>query len=254
MTGPRLTVGFMRMLLASGMACGVERSTLLDAAGLTESDLIDPDAAVPLGAQLAIGRAITEARPGVNVGLVALRYSGPGMLGVLGYALSHCPTLRDALGLFIRYQTLLTDVATWRLVGDRLYVGAHPSLVEFAHPIEHMMGLWVVLGRKLTGQAWVPREVCFRHAPMGDPAEHEAFFGVAPRFEAEADALHLPEGALDLPIQGARIALRPGLVALLEASLPEEAVGETYRAVMSALREHLSSGGGDRDTDRKSVV
>ncbi len=253
MTEPTLAAGLFRMLLGAGVAAGVPRRALLDAAGLTEAELIDPDASLPLTAQLAVGRAVLAARPGINLGLVALKHSGPGTLGVLGYAIAHCPRLRDALGLFIRHQGLVTDAARWRLVGGRLHVGAHPALAALGHPIEHMIGLWVVLGRHLTGQAWVPRAVHFTHAPLGDPAEHAALFGVAPRFEADETLLDLGD-ALDLPVLGARVDLQPGLVALLEARTPEgDGIGETALAVESTLRDLLPRGVADKDAVARSL-
>lgn len=246
MDEPQLTVGFFRMLLASGSAAGVDRATLLAAAGLAEADLVDPDTLLPLSAQLAIGRRIIEALPGRNLGLLSLRHMGQGTLGVLGYALAHSPTLGDAVQTFMRYQRLLTDATTWQLSGDQLTVEPHPLLGELAHPVENMLGMWVMLGRALTGQRWVPRAIRFRHAPVGDPAEHAAVFGVAVEFEADEDLLWFPEGVLALPVRGARVALQPGLRALLDSRLDESAGGETTRAVEAALRRQLPQGAADK--------
>lgn len=253
MDQPRLTVGFFRMLLASGSAAGVDRAALLAAAGLGEADLIDPDRWVPLAAQLAVGRVIIDARPGQNLGLLSLRHAGPGMLGALGYALAHCPTLGDALRTFMRYQRLLTNATTWQLVGEVLTVEPHPALAALGHPVENMIGLWVVLGRALTGTRWVPRAVEFRHAPQGDPAEHAALFGVAPRFEAEENRLWLPAGALGLPVKGAQVALQPGLRALLDSRMDAAPSGETTQAVEASLRQQLPQGIADKARVAKAL-
>lgn len=246
-TQPTLVVGLVRMLLGAGAALGVPRPILLAEAGLTEADLIDPDRRVPLSTQLAIGRALVDASPGRNVALAAMPHFGVGSMGALGYALSHSARLGDALQLFIRHQRLVTDAVRWRLVGERVHAGAHPALAELGHPIEHIMCLWVALGRHLTGVDWSPRALHFSHAPLGDPAEHAALLGVEPVFGADENMLDLGGGLLDLPVRGARVELQPGLLALLQAGDPATPDGgETTVAVESTLREHLAATGGDK--------
>ena len=243
---PTLATGLFRMVLGQGAAMGLARPELLAAAGLSETDLIDPDARLPLRCQLAVGHALARARPGENVGLAALRFMAPTSLGALGYALAHCATLHDAVHTFARFQGLVTNAAAWRLEGTRLTVAAHPDLVALGHPIENMVGLWVHLGRALIGERWVPRTVWLPHQPLGDPREHHAFFGVRPEFGAEHAGLDIPQHILERPVKGAQLAALSGLVELLESRLPRAKTGSTTDSVRAVLRDQVTRGGGDK--------
>lgn len=193
-----------------------------------------------------------DARPGVDIGLTALPHLGLASLGVLGHALAHCVTLRDALGAFIRYQRLLTDATTWRVRGDTLKVDPHPTLSALGHPVTNMLGLWLVLSRRITGVEWTPRAVWFRHPPLGDPATAEAFFGVMPHFGADRDGLDMGD-ALALPVHGARDDVRRAALTLLDARLPDDAPTGVIAEVRAVLRSQILEGGGDQTTVARAL-
>lgn len=241
-------------LLQVGAGLGLERAALLDAAALDEAALLDRDAALPLRALVAIGRAIIRGRPGSNVGLSMLARLRPAALGALGYALANCGTLAEALATFIRYQGFLSDALAWhRPDPHTLIVEATPELAALGHPIETAVGLWVVLSRSLSGARWTPRAVTFRHAPLGDPREHAALFGVAPVFEAERDALVLAPGTLELAVQGAQLALQQPLRRLLEARLAVPVEPEPVASVRVELRHRLARGAADKPSVARAL-
>ncbi len=240
--------GVVESLLQTGAALGLERGALLAAAGLDEAPLLDRDASLPLSAHVAVGAAIVTARPHTNVALEMLRRLQPGALGALGYALSSCQTLAQALSTFLRYQACLTDGVRWRRPDPvTLSLEADRSLAALGHPVEAAVGLWVALGRRLAGVPWAPRAVSFAHEPAGDPAEHAAFFGVAPRFGAARNALVLDAATLALPVRGAEPALRSPLLRLLDARLsPRAADPDVVAALRAELRRRLPRGEADK--------
>lgn len=236
----------MHMVLHAAAGLGLDRAALLAEVGLEESDLIDRDAYVLLSQQIALGEAIARERPGTNVGLITLNYLRPSMLGVLGYAISHCATLREALDAFMRYQSILSPAVAWQLTAEaepRIIVEAHPRIQALAFPLETQIALWIMLGRLLTGVVWKPRRVQLRHHPKGPPEEFEQRLGCAPEFGAELNALTLPPDVLGLPIVGARPELQPSLVRLLETVKPQEPVAKgCAQQVEALLLEELPQG------------
>lgn len=246
--------GAVEGLLQAGAALGIDRASLLAAAELDEAALLDRDARLPLQAQIAVGRAIIYARPGVNVALSMLRRMQPGALGALGYALGSCSTLAQALSTFVRYQRHLTDAFVFRQPrATTLTLDAHPELASLGHPVEAAVGLWVALGRRLTKTEWAPRAVRFRHAPLGDPREHAAFFGVAPTFEAPANVLELDASTLALPVHGADLALRSPMLRLLEARLAGPVEADVVAATRAELRRRLPQGSADKPTVARAL-
>jgi AraC-like DNA-binding protein len=239
--------GMVEGLLQVGAALGLERAGLLRTAALDEGALLDRDARLPLSGMVALGRAIIDARPGVNVGLLMLQRLRPAALGALGYALANCATLAEALTTFVRYQGFLSEALQWhRPEPLTLVVEASPELASLGHPVETAVGLWVVLSRSLSGVRWVPHAVSFRHAPLGDPREHAGLFGVAPTFGAKRDALIFDAGTLDLPVHGAELALRSPLLRLLEARLAVPVEAEVLARLRVELRRRLARGAADR--------
>ena len=246
--------GVVEGLLGVGAALGLERTTLLESAALDEAALLDRDARLPLSGMVAMGRAIVEARPGVNVGLHMLQRLKPAALGALGYALANCATLAEALTTFVRYQGFLSDALRWHRPDPlTLVVEAAPELASLGHPVETAVGLWVVLSRSLSGVRWIPRAVSFRHAPLGSPREHAELFGVAPSFGAKRDALVFDAGTLDLPVHGAERALRSPLLRLLEGRLAVPVEPEVLARLRVELRGRLARGAADRNTVARSL-
>ncbi len=242
-TAPSLLTGVVEGLLQVGGKLGIERRRLLAAARLDESELLDRDARVPIRCQLAIAEEILAARPRVNLGLILLERMQPGMLGALGYALVSSRTLRQALATFTRYQQFLTDAMSWRWRdAQTLTVEVCDELVPIGHPVEVGIGMLVVIGRTLAGVRWVPRGLSFRHAPRGDPREHEALFGIQPRFEADSNTLEIDASTLQLPITGAPFELRAPLLSFLEDQLPGHSEPELVSQLRAALRRELAHG------------
>lgn len=242
--------GVLEGLLQVGVGLGLDRGELLAAAKLDEGALLDRDLTLPLAAHVAIGRAIVLARPGVNVSLEMLRRMRPGALGALGYALASSGTLAESLTTFVRYQACLTDALRWgRPDAVTLTLEADDELAPLGHPVETAVGLWVALGRRLSRVEWRPRAVSFRHAPLGDPAEHAEFFGVAPRFEAPRNALVLDLATLALPVHGAELALRSPLLRLLDARVSAPSEPDVVATIRAELKRRLPRG-----TDKAEVA
>ncbi len=245
-TGTRILASGIQMLVQTGMSLGLDRERLLEAAALTEQELADHDAQLPFEKQLALGESIAAARPGVNIGMVALRNVSPAMFGIVGYVVSNCTDLRESLGMFIRFQQLLTDALRWKLVegtSATLVVDADPRYSRIGFPVEALLGVWLRLGTMLTGAPCAPLRVELQHAPVGDPAELEAVFGTTVRFGAPRNALEMPRSTLDRPLKVGNLALAPSLRKLSEEQLSVVTGHGSFAAELrAAMFEHVPKG------------
>ncbi|WP_067531398.1 AraC family transcriptional regulator [Nocardia crassostreae] len=96
---------------------GLETAVVLRDTGIRESDLVDSTAEITLGQELALMRNVVAGvgdEPGV--GLMAGLLCHPPSLGVLGFALMSCNTVRDAVEMALRYADLSFTVARHTLV------------------------------------------------------------------------------------------------------------------------------------------
>ncbi|MRH90360.1 helix-turn-helix domain-containing protein [Nocardia sp. SYP-A9097] len=112
-----ITSAALLVEFASGR--GTPTPALLRGTGIREGDLLDATAEITLGQELALMRNVVAGvgdEPGM--GLMAGLLCHPPSLGVLGFALMSCPTVRDAVRLALRYADLSFTVARHHLVVD----------------------------------------------------------------------------------------------------------------------------------------
>ena len=241
--------GVASRLVRTGEVLGLSRRALLSAAQLEESALVDRDARVPLSCIITLARYMQTERPEVNFSLVNSQAMNPHDLGVISYALQHSATLDEAFGLFVRYQRLLTNAATWCFDRARGQVTLD-AIDEFAalrFSIEGQLGLWVRLARQLTGEDCRPTRVRFRHALILERSDNESFFGVAIEYGADVNALDFDLNTLALPVLSARPALLPSILALTDGYLPQQDCSVKER-LLTTLRAAFSKGNVDRDS------
>jgi len=210
-------VAAMHLVLQTAAGLGLARAELLEEIGITEAELADRDGAVSTMQQLALGRLIATKRPGVNIGLAALDYVNVSMLGVLRYVVGNCGTLGDALDAFIRYQHLLSPAIQWTVEPEpepRITIVAVPPMQALGFPLETQVGLWLVIGRELTGVDWNPKGVRLRHNAAGPPEEFARRYGCPVEFGAPVNELRLSAEDFARPVVGARPELQPSLMEL----------------------------------------
>lgn len=239
---PQVLVAVTQMVLRTAVALGYERDELLAAAGIDEHAIVDRDGYIPFTHQLALGQAIVDHGLDRNFGLDALAFVRPATFGALGYVVGHCGDLAEALSAFIRYQQLLSPAVEWTLAGTTLRIVSPPPMQGLGFPSETQVGMWVKIGRELTGVDWVPRRVRFGHQPRGPAEQFTAFFGRPVEFGAPADELEFEPEQLGLPIHGARPSLQPALIRLVQSLMPQSPEPSMTDQVRALLLDELPRG------------
>lgn len=207
-----LTRGLLRAIDGRGL----DRAMLLHSAGLSEADVADPDAWLPVGAHVRLGRAISAALPHQNLGLQtgAPIFSDP--RGALGYCLRHSQVHSRALKNFCSYIEIINRSlkVTVSVEPDATLIALQmvPELAAAGHPAEALFAAWLSLSRYLTNTDWTPLRVEFVHQPFGDTDEHRALFGCPVSFSCAQTRLWLPASAYSLPIHPASHELERALV------------------------------------------
>ena len=200
-----ILVRSVRKITDAASARGVGAEELYSAVGLDAALLEDPDNRIPFAQFVSLyetGAALTgDDAFGLHVGEI----STPELFDVLGYVIINSPTLGEALNRLVRYHTIWTDGALFRLGVS----GGRASLrYEYAggeeggrrHDSEMTFSIAVSFARRVTGVDWAPQEVSFRHPEPPSTAEHRRIFRAPVRFGRPSNELILDSALLALPI------------------------------------------------------
>jgi len=193
---------------------GVPPPELLHAAGLDPALLADPDAYLLYSQETRVWAEAVRLTGDQDFGLHLaewLAHSSEHIFDVLTFAVRSCPTLREHYRLAGRYIRLIHEGIYLSLeeAGDvaRLVHGHSPEQIGPRHPVEGMLALALLLGRREVGAEFVPESVCFAHARPDRVSEQERVFGAPVHYGCPRNELVLARALLERPQRHAELRL-----------------------------------------------
>ena len=219
----------------------------MEAAGVKEDDLLDPDTHLPLTAEIALWQALSShiSDPGFGVQAgAALRIRE---VGLLGYVACFSATLRDALCRVQRYGRVFTEAVEFELQEGRCQVSlavSHPALGP-GHWLAQDYRLAAVLevSREMTGIDIVPTEVNVTYPGPSNTLAHRQYFRCFIHFNAPTASIAFRPSDLDRPLARADETLAGYLTRHAEQVLASLVHGQTMRhAVCTAVWSLLADG------------
>jgi AraC-like DNA-binding protein len=203
-----------------------------------------------------LSQAVAEALGDSSFGLRIAATLPRGALGVFEFAICNAPTLRGALERVVLYTKRGMPahvpqfdcfafevqpgggIFTHRVVGDPRTIALQRYKDEF------ILGVIVRLCRRLIGEGWAPKRVCFASPAPADRADLERFFGTTEIAFDEPDAsLWLDDAALHAPLAASDSALLPILEDYAQTLLPRRSSRESFAdRVRDYLRGRLREG------------
>ena len=244
---PTYLVRVAQLLLNDADRAGIDRATLLRDIDLDVALLENADARLPLHTVAAIARAVVARSSTPAFGLRAGAARNARDAGLIGYAMLHSATLRDALKLLARYGRIMGDHNRIEIeeagTAATITFEGHPVL-EAIHDLTELDVAWVVSGvREITTRALVPLEVRFPYAEPGHAAELRAYFRGPLQFVAPHVAIVLKRDDLELPVAASDPTLAGYLDQLADNAV--KALGEddsTTGRLRQVLWSRLSDG------------
>lgn len=234
------------LLLNRAAEFGLDRAELLRRAGLAEVELADPDARVPLRKLWELWRAAVIQTGDEDLSLRVIGSTPLRAYGLVGYLMTHSPTLDAAFDRLARYSRIVTDAIAldWERGTDtgRLSLTDRLSADPPRARSDARLAFVVVAARELVGRPVTPREV---HLPYPRPPDVETLgrtLGGRMLFDQPQGALVFEGEDLDLAVVGADTTLGAYLDDLAERlllAMPAAAAfrDSVRRAIWSALRE-----------------
>ncbi len=212
---------------------GVPPPVLLSAAKLDPTLLAGPDADLLHAQELCLWDHAARLTGDRDFGLHLAEWiagCSEELFDVLAFALRSCATLGDHYRLAGRYMRLVHQ-------GIYLNLEAEPDLARLVHghyqepsppprhPVEGMLALSLLKGRRAIGEEFAPQAVCFTHARPEQAGEQERIFRAPVHYGCPRNELLLDRALLSRPQRQAE----PRLLALLDrqltgllAELPED--------------------------------
>jgi AraC-like DNA-binding protein len=242
-----VAVRAVRHLVDLGVDAGIHRDILVAAAGIAGDDLRDPDARVPVTAEIALwqtlAKHIVDPEFGVRAGAAWHLQS----MGLVGYTVRFSGTLRAALHRLERYGRLFTEAVEFTLDEGRPEVAlmrAHPALgAGHALAESYRLAALVQTTRDLTGADIVPANVSVTYEQPSSVAAHRQHFRCPLRFRAATACVVLRASDLNLPVREADETLAGYLSKYAEHVLARLVRGGTMRhRVRAAIWSLLGDG------------
>jgi AraC-like DNA-binding protein len=244
---PMVESGCVRPLVDAFERLGYDRMGLIQAAGLDERRLADPDATLPCTAFGEMIAHATRARPRPNLALQLARVTPIGAFPLIDYLILSCDTVGEGLVRLARYYRLVAAGAQIELSQAHDGMRVHPVHGGGAFQDEYGISLSLLhLGRESDGRARASF-VSFAHQP-DDVVEFESAFGCPVRVRAGWSGYVLTKETWALPMRGRDAALLSHLEERADERLaafisPSDIVSRVRRVISHELAEgHASMG------------
>lgn len=208
-------------VLAVAVSLGFDRAELMRAAGLTEAQLADPDARVPVRCDLRLWEAIAPRQLGLEIG----RRLGLGAAGIVGHVMRHGSTVAEALELMQRFAAVVHPELMPRVerraspAGERvLFVRPPtPAFAALHEPVYAQAASSVSVMQTLLGRPVRAAWVTYPLSRPADAARHERFFGAPVAWDGALFEVAFDAELLARPLPRADAAVLPYLTRHAEA-------------------------------------
>ncbi|TGE20336.1 AraC family transcriptional regulator [Hymenobacter aquaticus] len=210
-----LSVGLLNVMLWATTQAGADYAELCQKLDLTPAQLTDPDARVPIATIQQLWAEAVRVTQDPHLSLHLGEKVGLGDIGILGYVMSHCPTLGAALNQLVRYQDVACSGVklTVRREVELCWLDMAITSAAIIYPeyvINSEFSTYLTAFRALTGQPLAPRELHLAYPEPADTQEHERVFAPARLvFGTAQSSISFDVALLDLPIINANPVLFP---------------------------------------------
>jgi AraC-like DNA-binding protein len=242
-----------RALLDACDALGMDTEAILAAAGLTRTEVADPDGRIHVDAMAALWREVFARSAKPDLALHAVRALPFGAYKVIDFLARTSDSIGAALERISRYFPLINSVIELpiELAGDRARLDVvdrrGPGKIPRAYA-EYTLAAVVLRTRIAVGAEFPLVRVDFAFEAPPDDAEHVRTFGCPVRFGTERTGIVLAREVWDTPVARDD----SGLAAVLErhaqmlmAEVPR--ASDAIERVRATIRQQLA--GGDPSLD-----
>jgi AraC-like DNA-binding protein len=236
-----------RGALVHAVALGMSRRALLDAAGLHEHALEDPEGRIPYVRHLALWQAIENHANRRPIGLhMARRAARVEALDIVGYLFRASTHIRALSAVLERYGRLLNENSRQRIAegplgciieDGPLYGPQWPAAYA-----EYTAAFYCLLLQRWTRNRLTPSRITFRHPAPSSIEPYHALFDCPVDFAQPRLALTYPRRLLEEPLLGADSTLHRHLARQADILLAQLPPASFHAQVVRAIDASLIDG------------
>ncbi len=206
----KVSLSWVRTVLGEAQRQGIEETTLLRSAGIQPQEL--ENERWPIDHITRLWRAAARLTQDPGFGLKAGTVVGPGSFNVVGFIVQSAATLRQALTVVQKYQSLISDGGRFQLLAgpQTSWLVYHPRQGDLAfspHQIEAVLAAVVSASRWITPVPLKPTLVRFSHEAEGPLSGYREVFGCPVEFNQAYSGLLIDNAVLDVPLPQANAQL-----------------------------------------------
>lgn len=198
---PQVRAAVLKDYVAVAHSIGVDPQFLLRRAGIDESLLHDGERKVSAAAVARLYDGTAAAAGRADFGLLMAERRDLASLGPLGLLLRYQPTVRAAAERAFANMRLHNELVNAHIEDD-----GQVALIRFEflpglasrQIVEAGVAIGCLLLREVTGGAWLPERVHFRHAAPESQATHTRVLGCPIAFDSEFDGIVCSTSALEI--------------------------------------------------------
>ncbi|MFL6690639.1 MAG: AraC family transcriptional regulator ligand-binding domain-containing protein [Alphaproteobacteria bacterium] len=193
-----------RQAYARAATAGIEVQPLLDKAGLTQQQVLDSKARLPVRSQIRFVNFVATAVKDDLLGFHLAQMLELRDIGLLYYVIASSDRTLEALRRAARYSSIVNEGFALQCIDKReIGFSAFHWIGQDRHQSEYLLTALVRTCRALTGQTLRPASVRFVHFRKTVSAEFPQMFGDNIEFGADTDELLFSEHVRDMPVVSA---------------------------------------------------
>lgn len=197
----------LRVGIAAGTSAvlrdlGVDPEIVFEETGLSGTLFDDPENIISfadLGRVLSVASRTAKCP---HFGLLVGERSTASSLGLVGFIMKNCPTVRSSLEALIRHihhhdRAAVTSMAVTGDLAIMSYAVELPEVESLSHIYDGAIAAAYRILKDLCGPKWQATEVLLARRKPADAAPYERFFRAPVRFNAEISSISFPARWLD---------------------------------------------------------
>src|SRR5215470_4634485 len=204
---PTASGGIARLAYAKCESAGIAAAALLEKAGLTRSQIDDPQTRLKVASQIKFLNLAAKALGDEFLGFHLAQAFDLREIGLLYYVMASSDVLGDALQRCAHYSMINNEgVRVIYRAGEQIAVGFEYIGVtrhSDRHQIEFFMTTLIRACRQLTGRQLRPQRITLTHLRTEVSNELKKYFGCTVVFGGAVDEVTFPKMIERLPISGA---------------------------------------------------
>ncbi len=230
----KISKPIVRSLLAYLDLCGHGSKAMCQSFDINYPDIMNGDGLLPsciYTTLLKAGENITnDPAFGLHLGISAK----PERWGVLGYIMTCCHTLHEAIHCQHRYQDLVGSMGSLIVSprGDTLRMLWDTDFTPLATQAEEAITGWVAFGRWVTDTNLSPSHIYFSHPAPQNTQPYQQFFNCPVEFDAEFNALEINASLLGTPLKKPDKTIKGRLILHAEERLEDIDEPQTFLKVI----------------------